>query len=151
LSQACEKSIIDGVYDKIYFVQGDIENLPFKKNTFDGIFGIHVIVHFKFIRKIIAEFSRSLKTNGVIVFEHAGFLSRITSILRTRIFNKQFSYPDYYHSYSYIRGELANKKIKIQDSRKIQTFYFMNSTYKGNKKCFLYLVFFLEVTWIKRV
>lgn len=120
LNEARKKSIAKGVNDKIYFVRGDIENLPFKKNAFDGVFSIHVIIHFKDLKKIFAEFSRTLKTEGVIVFEHAGIFSRVYAFLRVHIFKKQYSYPDYHHSFSSIENGLKDKNIEIQETKKIK-------------------------------
>ncbi len=55
--------------DKCKTVQGSIFKLPFKKETFDGIYNLGVMEHFteEEINKILSEFYRVLKPHGKIV------------------------------------------------------------------------------------
>ena len=66
---AQEKSNQNGIEDEIYFVVGDVENLPFKPEVFDGLCSIYVLIHFISRDKIISEFSRIVKIGGIIVFD----------------------------------------------------------------------------------
>lgn len=53
---------IDGDY-----VQGDIENLPFKDNSFDIVFSSHTIEHVRDLPKAISELKRVAKRQVIIV------------------------------------------------------------------------------------
>lgn len=53
---------IDGDY-----VQGDIENLPFKDNSFDIVFSSHTIEHVRNLPKAISELKRVAKRQVIIV------------------------------------------------------------------------------------
>jgi ubiquinone/menaquinone biosynthesis C-methylase UbiE len=66
---AQKKSKRNGIEDEIYFVVGDVENLPFKTEAFDGLCSIYVLIHFISRDKIISEFSRIVKIGGIIVFD----------------------------------------------------------------------------------
>ena len=56
-------------YDNLELKQGSLDNLEFEDNTFDKIFCISVIEHFKEvdILKVLNEFARVLKPNGKVI------------------------------------------------------------------------------------
>ena len=57
--------------DKINTKQGDIYDLPFKDNTFDGMIMVRATHHFKDMKKVLSELHRVLKPGGVAVIEVA--------------------------------------------------------------------------------
>ena len=54
-------------FPKVKFIEGDIENLPFKDNEFDLVIASFVIVHLKDLQKAFDEVYRVLKPNGVFI------------------------------------------------------------------------------------
>lgn len=54
-------------FHNVNFVEGDIENLPFKDNSFDVVVASFVIVHLKNLQKAFDEVYRVLKTGGIFV------------------------------------------------------------------------------------
>ncbi len=69
ISIAREKSKRQGCENKIYFVVGDVENLPFKPEAFHGVCSIHVLIHFASRGKIVSEFSRVIRNSGIVAFD----------------------------------------------------------------------------------
>jgi ubiquinone/menaquinone biosynthesis C-methylase UbiE len=65
------------------FVYGDIYNLPFSRNHFDGVVSFDVLEHLDNIGKAIKEVNRVLKPGGIFYFVMAceGDLSNIEGIL----------------------------------------------------------------------
>lgn len=57
--------------DRINTKQGDIYNIPFKDNTFDGMIMVRATHHFKDMKKVMSELYRILKPGGVLVIEVA--------------------------------------------------------------------------------
>ena len=56
---------------KISTKQGDIYDIPFSDNTFDGMIMIRATHHFKHMDKVMKELHRILKPGGVLVIEVA--------------------------------------------------------------------------------
>lgn len=54
---------------KVKFVTGDIYKLPFIDNQFDAVVGLRFSMHIPPIDKVIREFSRILKKDGVLIFD----------------------------------------------------------------------------------
>ena len=57
--------------DRIETKQGDIYDLPFKDETFDGLMMVRATHHFKDMPKVIEELYRIMKPGGVAVIEIA--------------------------------------------------------------------------------
>ena len=57
--------------DKIHTKAGDIYDLPFKDNTFDGLMMVRATHHFNNMPKVMKELYRVLKPGGVAVIEVA--------------------------------------------------------------------------------
>lgn len=57
--------------DKVNTKQGDIYDLPFKDNTFDGMIMVRATHHFKDMKKVMSELHRVLKPGGIAVIEVA--------------------------------------------------------------------------------
>lgn len=51
---------------KVWLVQGDVENLPFKSNTFESIVSTGAVEHFPDLKKAIKEMARTAKMEGGI-------------------------------------------------------------------------------------
>ena len=57
--------------DKILTKQGDIYDLPFKNESFDGLLMVRATHHFKDMPKVIEELYRIMKPGGIAVIEIA--------------------------------------------------------------------------------
>lgn len=66
---------------KVKFVTGDIYKLPFTDNQFDAVVGLRFSMHIPPIDKVIREFSRILKKDGVLIFD----IFNCHSILRLKL------------------------------------------------------------------
>ena len=51
---------------KVWLVQGDVENLPFRGNTFESIVSAGAAEHFPDLKKAIKEMSRTVRADGGI-------------------------------------------------------------------------------------
>ena len=131
LEVARKKSREQGVSDMIEFVQGDIESLPFDEKKFDAIVSIHVLVHFKSIEKIISEFSRVLKPNGILVFDLSeSMVARFYHFIRAQILRMPFSFRDYFHKAADVEADLARGGIVIDTTKRVKKF----------PRCFIHLL-----------
>ena len=57
--------------NKVSTKQGDIYDIPFKNNTFDGMIMVRATHHFKDMKKVMKELHRILKPGGTLVIEVA--------------------------------------------------------------------------------
>ncbi len=67
LAVAKKKVVENPILEKINFVQGDSENLPFEDNSFDVITVSFGIRNFENLEKGLSEILRVLKSNGLFV------------------------------------------------------------------------------------
>jgi len=67
LEVAKEKSDKHNLNDKVEFIEGDSENLPFEDNTFDAVTVGYGVRNFEDMEKGIREILRVLKPNGRLV------------------------------------------------------------------------------------
>lgn len=51
---------------KVWLVQGDVENLPFKDNTFESIVSAGAAEHFPDLKKAVKEMARTVRAEGRI-------------------------------------------------------------------------------------
>ena len=122
LKAASEKAIIHGLRDRIDLVQGDIEQLPFREASFDGLCSIHVLVHLRDLAQPTSEFSRVLVSDGASVIEIANApLARLTNKF-WRLLNRRpfFSFPDYYHSQKELKESFQTAGLKPVGRRKVR-------------------------------
>lgn len=70
---------------KVKFIKGDIYNLPFKNGQFDVVAGLRFSMHLPQIDKVIKEFSRILKKDGLLIFD----IFNYRSILRFKLSNRK--------------------------------------------------------------
>lgn len=123
LEVARKKSDEHGVSGRIEFIQGDLEDLPLNENSFDAIVSIHVLVHFKLIEKIILEFSRVLKPNGILVFDLSeSGVARFYHFMRAKILRMPFSFRDYFHKVADVEADLAKGGIVINTPKRVKKF-----------------------------
>ena len=93
---------------KIHFKQGDIEKIPFKANTFDAVYTMHVLMHLPDYKKAVNSMHRVLKPGGTLVLDFPNANSPWTKLSvmlnpgkkRTRLFSiselrKSFASYDY--------------------------------------------------------
>ncbi len=123
--------------ENLEFVLCDMERLPFKSDTFDLILCIGVIMHLVHAQEALTEFSRLLKTQGLLITDNinnsiighlyvvgfnlmqVGFLSVLKKYLKTRKVGSDIS-----ASYSlkeqqdfHQRANLAICKVKAYGSK----------------------------------
>ncbi|MGA9388490.1 MAG: methyltransferase domain-containing protein [Candidatus Bathyarchaeia archaeon] len=71
--------------DMSSLIMGDAEHVPFKSGVFDALICTSAMHYFAYPERLLAEFSRSLRKNGVLVFgdltlhelDNRGFLNRL--------------------------------------------------------------------------
>lgn len=54
---------------KINFTRGNLEDLPFRDNSFDSVISIRVLFHIPDYKNVVKEFLRVLKPNGRIIIQ----------------------------------------------------------------------------------
>ncbi len=67
---------------KVKFIKGDLYNLPFKKASFDVVVGLRFSMHLPDLNRVLSEFSRVIKKDGVLIFD----IFNLNSILWFRQF-----------------------------------------------------------------
>lgn len=78
-------------YDsRVKFMKGDIYNLPFQDSQFDAVVGLRFSMHLPQIDKVIREFSRILKNNGILIID----IFNYQSILRLKFFHRHNNKED---------------------------------------------------------
>ena len=114
---AREKSKCEGCEKKTHFIIGDVENLPFKLEVFDGVCSIYVLVHFVSRDKIIPEFSRVVKNGGIIVFDVPNeMLSKGYWIIMNAIGKTTFR--DYHYDLKEIKELFLINSMEVTDRTK---------------------------------
>lgn len=66
---AQKKAEHEGCQHRIQFIISDIENLPFKNESFDGVCSIIVLIHLASREHAVFELSRILKPGGIVVLD----------------------------------------------------------------------------------
>lgn len=125
-----EKLQKQGLKKKVKLVQGDIEKLPFKDNSFDGCFSYAVLRHFSNPQKGIRELIRVTKKGGAIVFDfmNAGYFGyEIVARLKRDSFTevsevKNGFYKNYLFSKQKISQLVNDAGGKIEGSRSFINF-----------------------------
>lgn len=73
LRKAGENARLANVEDKIVFILGDTEALPFKDSSFDAVICIAALYHFPNPKQAVAEWSRVLKNEGRLIVDFVPF------------------------------------------------------------------------------
>ena len=100
---------------KIKTVQGDVEKLLFKDDSFEVIFCHMVLVHLKDPTQALDECYRVLKNDGILFLT---ILHQKESAL-LKAGKEGFKIKSYYHSADKIREILENLSYKIKEERPI--------------------------------
>lgn len=102
-------------YPNITFVYGDLLNLPFPDNTFDGIWANACLVHFEIInetKKAITEFNRVLSQGGILhIFVKEQLTERKTDIVSDKLSSHDRFFQ--YYKKEEIKNLLENCGFKI--------------------------------------
>lgn len=114
---ASKKAKKMGYENKINFLVGDIENLPFKSNSFEGICSIFVLIHFISRDQIIYEFSRVMKTQGIVVFDVPNKLLSGGYWWVMKVFRK-ITFRDYHYDLKEINHLFSQNSIVLLDQIK---------------------------------
>lgn len=139
---------------KMIVKKADIEKIPFKNNTFDGVYTVHVLMHMPDYKKAFKEMYRVLKPNGKLIMDFPNLNSPWTkfSILlnpkkkRTRIFTIKelkeffkghnykidglFSYARTFYKIPILRNLicLLEKYVKLPVSWRTQIFFIITKS-----------------------
>src|SRR3989344_1478211 len=79
---------------KVNVKKGDIEKIPYKSNTFDAVFTVHVLMHLPRHDKAFKEMLRVVKSGGIVIMDfpnHESVWTKLSLLLspgkkRTRLF-----------------------------------------------------------------
>lgn len=113
---ARQKARREGCHHRIQFIVGDVENLPLKDKSFDGVCCIIVLIHLACRDYAVAELSRVLKPGGILVLDVPNeLLSRayrpfISAIGKT-------TFPDYHFSLREMRKLLLDNSVGVVGQR----------------------------------
>ena len=125
------------VSEKLYLVQGDAIELPFKEGSFDSIAAVHFIDHFLSTdrQKVVREIDRVLATDGVIIgrffstkdmrFGNGRRIEPNTFLRKNGIFNHYFiedEILDLFTGYSVISMNSSMRTTKFSGEAKHRSF-----------------------------
>ncbi len=99
------------LFKKPFLIEGDISHLPFKDCSFDMVYNIGVIEHFKDPKPVLKEMQRVLKLHGTIVVSVPNKLTLWTvgRLFKNFLSRLHLSEPwKYRYEKSYTRSELRN-------------------------------------------
>ncbi len=112
LEIARQKAYREGCQHKIQFIVADIENLPLKDKSFDGVCSITVLIHFNYRGYAVSELSRVLKPTGTVVLDVPNkLISRAYRPFLSLIGKTTFQ--DYYYSLREMRRLLLDNSIEF--------------------------------------
>ena len=94
-----------------HVIQSDLANLPFRDETFDGLFSLKVLAHIPPLKETLKELGRVVKTGGVLVLEFYNPVSLRGVKKSFRIRHKVASGTDETEVYNAFHGLEAIKKI----------------------------------------
>ena len=90
---------------QFYFINDDIHNINFKKNTFDSIWTVQVFQHIPNLNKVLKEAQRVLKVGGSLFNYHLN--NSIFVVIKNLLFSNT-NIKKYYHLN---RNLTSNKKL----------------------------------------
>ncbi|HWY79580.1 MAG TPA: class I SAM-dependent methyltransferase [Candidatus Sulfotelmatobacter sp.] len=97
-------------FPEIQFIEGNLIDLPFKNETFDGIWSRASLLHFETIedvKKALSEFNRVLKKQGLLYV----LVKAQTGKEKTAIVSDTVSHHDRFFQY-FLKDELENLLIE---------------------------------------
>ncbi len=112
---ARKKAQQEGCQHRIQFIVSDIENLPLKDESFDGVCSIIVLIHLARRDYAVSELSRVLKPGSIMVFDVPKLLSRayrpFISLARKTTFQ------DYHYNLGEIKKLLSDNSVELVERR----------------------------------
>jgi SAM-dependent methyltransferase len=93
--------------DKVRYVQGDAETLPFKAGLVDAVFGISVLHHLN-LEKTLMEMARLLRKGGKVFFTEPNMLNPQVFLIKNVGFIKRY-YHEVPHETAFFRWNLRHK------------------------------------------
>ena len=106
----------EGCQHRIQFIVSDIENLPFKDKSFNGVCSIIVLIHFACRDCAVSELLRVLKPGGIAVLDvPSKLLSRAYRPLLSLIGRTTF--PDYHYNLREIRKLFLANSVRLVEQR----------------------------------
>ena len=113
---ARKKAQQEGCQHRIHFIVSDIENLPFKDESFDGFCSITVLIHFACRDYAVSELSRVLKPGGIAVLDVPNKLLSRAYRPFMRLVGKT-TFHDYHYNLKEMRKLLVNSSIELVGRR----------------------------------
>jgi len=113
---ARKKAQREGCQQRIQFIVSDIENLPLKDESFDGVCSIIVLIHLACRDYAVSELSRVLKPGGILVLDVPNKLLSKAYRPFIRMIRKT-TFPDYHYSLEEMRKLLLDNSIEVVERR----------------------------------
>ncbi len=113
---ARKKAQREGCQHRIQFIVSDIENLPFKDRSFDGVCSIIVLIHLACRDYAVSELSRVLKPGGILVLDVPNKLLSKAYRPFIRVIKKT-TFSDYYYSLGEMRKLLLDNSVGVVEQR----------------------------------
>lgn len=105
-----------GCQDRIQFIVSDIENLPLKDKSFDGVCSIIVLIHFACRDYAVSELSRVLKSGGILVLDVPNKLLSMAYRPFISVARKA-TFQDYHYSLRQIRKLFLDNSLEVVEQR----------------------------------
>jgi len=99
-------------FDKVEFIEGDIEHLPFEDESFDMVIATFVIVHLKDLRKAFDEVYRVLKPGGSFIVTNVN--QRKAPKLKTSA-KEEIVILSYYHIPDHVISALKDALFNVEE------------------------------------
>lgn len=113
---AQKKAEREGCQQRIQFIVSDIENLPFKDKSFDGVCCIIVLIHFLCREYAITELLRVLKPGGIVVLDVPNkLLSRAYGLFLSLV--RKTTFQDYHYNLREIRKLFLDNSVELAQQR----------------------------------
>ncbi len=105
-----------GCQHHIQFIVSDIENLPFKDESFDGVCSIIVLIHLAYRDYAVSELSRVLKPGGIMVLDvPSKLLSRAYRPFLSLV--RKTTFQDYHYNLREIKKLLSDNSVELVEQR----------------------------------
>ena len=104
ISLAFIKRSKDATGDKVRYVQGNAETIPFKDGLIDAIFGISVLHHLD-LQRTLKELARLLRKGGKVFFTEPNMLNPHVFLIKNVGFIKRY-YNEVPHETAFFRWSL---------------------------------------------
>ncbi len=113
---AQKKAQQEGCQHRIQFIVSDIEHLPLKDKSFDGVCSIFVLIHLACRDYAVSELSRVLKPSGILVLDVPNkILSKAYRPFLSVI--RKTTFPDYHYSLGKMRKMLLDNSVEVVEQR----------------------------------